>query len=46
MRAAGEIAGGDTPARIVIGGSLYLAGNVLALHRDETPSQVSGTARR
>ena len=46
MRAAGEIAGGDTPARIVIGGSLYLAGNVLALHRNETPSRVSGTARR
>ena len=46
LRAAGEIAGGDTPARIVIGGSLYLAGNVLALHRDETPSKVSGTARR
>lgn len=46
LRAAGEIAGGDRPSRIVIGGSLYLAGNVLALHRGETPSQVSGTARR
>lgn len=46
VRAAGEIAGGDTPSRIIIGGSLYLAGNVLALHRGETPSQVSGTARR
>ncbi len=46
LRAAGEIAGGSTPSRIVIGGSLYLAGNVLALHRGEMPSQVSGTARR
>ncbi len=46
LRAAGEIIGGGTPSRIVIGGSLYLAGNVLALHRGEMPSQVSGTARR
>jgi dihydrofolate synthase/folylpolyglutamate synthase len=36
LRAAGEISGGEVPARIVIGGSLYLAGNVLALHRGET----------
>ena len=46
VRAAGEIMGGDIAPRIVIAGSLYLAGNVLALHRNETPSQVSGTARR
>jgi len=46
LRAAGEIIGGSTPSRIVIGGSLYLAGNVLALHRGEMPSQVSGAARR
>ena len=32
-------------ARILITGSLYLAGQVLALHRGETPSAVSGTAR-
>ncbi len=46
LRAAGEIARSDGPARILIGGSLYLAGNVLALHLGEKPSQVSGTARR
>lgn len=46
LRAAGEITGGSLPARIVIAGSLYLAGNVLALHRGEMPSQVSGAARR
>jgi len=46
LRAAGEITSGDVPVRIVIGGSLYLAGNVLALHRGEIPSKVSGTARR
>ena len=46
LRAAGEITAGDAPARIVIAGSLYLAGNVLALHSGEMPSQVSGTARR
>jgi dihydrofolate synthase/folylpolyglutamate synthase len=32
--------------RILIGGSLYLAGRVLALHAGETPSQVTGAARR
>jgi dihydrofolate synthase/folylpolyglutamate synthase len=32
-------------ARILIAGSLYLAGQVLALHRDHQPSAVSGTAR-
>ena len=46
LRAAGEITSGGEPARIVIGGSLYLAGNVLALHRGQQASQVSGTARR
>ena len=46
LRAAGEITRGNMPARIVIAGSLYLAGNVLALHRGEMPSQISGAARR
>ena len=46
VRLAGQITGQGNPARVVIGGSLYLAGNVLALHRGETPSQVSGTTRR
>jgi dihydrofolate synthase / folylpolyglutamate synthase len=32
--------------RILICGSLYLAGHVLALHSGETPSAVSGVARR
>ncbi len=32
--------------RIIICGSLYLAGHVLALHSGETPSAVSGAARR
>jgi dihydrofolate synthase/folylpolyglutamate synthase len=46
VRLAGQVTGQGNPARVVIGGSLYLAGNVLALHRGETPNQVSGTARR
>ncbi|MEE4235777.1 MAG: folylpolyglutamate synthase/dihydrofolate synthase family protein [Anderseniella sp.] len=46
IRLAGQVTGQGNPARVVIGGSLYLAGNVLALHRGQTPSQVSGTARR
>ena len=46
VRLAGQVTGPGAPARILIGGSLYLAGNVLALHRGQTPSQVSGTARR
>ena len=46
VRLAGQVTGAGNPARIVIGGSLYLAGNVLAMHRNETPSHVSGTARR
>jgi dihydrofolate synthase / folylpolyglutamate synthase len=33
-------------ARILICGSLYLAGHVLALHSGETPSAVSGAAKR
>ena len=33
-------------ARILICGSLYLAGHVLALHNGETPSAVSGAAKR
>jgi dihydrofolate synthase/folylpolyglutamate synthase len=32
--------------RILICGSLYLAGHVLALHNGETPSAVSGAAKR
>ena len=36
----------DVPPRILICGSLYLAGRVLAAHGGETPSQVSGAARR
>ncbi len=32
--------------RIIICGSLYLAGHVLAMHSGETPSAVSGAARR
>jgi dihydrofolate synthase/folylpolyglutamate synthase len=33
------------PVRILIGGSLYLAGNVLAAHSGEAMSSVSGAAR-
>ena len=33
-------------ARVLIGGSLYLAGRVLALHSGEKPSEVTGAARR
>ncbi|MDP9136974.1 MAG: bifunctional folylpolyglutamate synthase/dihydrofolate synthase [Pseudomonadota bacterium] len=43
--AVGKAASGTESARIVITGSLYLAGRVLALHRGETMSAVSGTAR-
>lgn len=43
LRQAGQI----TPApRILIVGSLYLAGRVLAAHSGETMSQVSGAGRR
>jgi dihydrofolate synthase / folylpolyglutamate synthase len=42
-----EQASDTEPApRILICGSLYLAGHVLALHSGETPSAVSGAARR
>jgi dihydrofolate synthase/folylpolyglutamate synthase len=37
---------GQAGARLLICGSLYLAGNVLALHRREAMSEVSGAARR
>jgi dihydrofolate synthase/folylpolyglutamate synthase len=41
-RASAEQAG----VRLLICGSLYLAGNVLALHKREAMSAVSGAARR
>jgi dihydrofolate synthase/folylpolyglutamate synthase len=44
VRHASQIPG--APVRLLIGGSLYLAGRVLALHLGETASGVSGTARR
>ena len=44
MRHASQIPG--APVRLLIGGSLYLAGRVLALHLGETASGVTGTARR
>jgi dihydrofolate synthase/folylpolyglutamate synthase len=37
---------GAPPPRILICGSLYLAGRVLALHGKEEMSQVSGAGRR
>ncbi len=37
---------GQAGVRLLICGSLYLAGNVLALHRREAMSEVSGAARR
>jgi dihydrofolate synthase/folylpolyglutamate synthase len=37
---------GQAGVRLLICGSLYLAGNVLALHKSETRSAVSGAARR
>jgi len=37
---------GSTAPRILICGSLYLAGRVLARHGGETMSQVSGAGRR
>ncbi|MBL8894383.1 MAG: bifunctional folylpolyglutamate synthase/dihydrofolate synthase, partial [Rhizobiales bacterium] len=37
---------GAPAPRILICGSLYLAGRVLAAHDGDTPSQVSGAARR
>ena len=44
VRHASQIPG--APVRLLIGGSLYLAGRVLALHLGETASGVTGTARR
>jgi dihydrofolate synthase/folylpolyglutamate synthase len=43
LRRASEIV---PAARVLICGSLYLAGHVLALHSGEEPSKVSGAARR
>jgi dihydrofolate synthase/folylpolyglutamate synthase len=43
LRRASEIM---PAARVLICGSLYLAGHVLALHSGEEPSKVSGAARR
>jgi dihydrofolate synthase/folylpolyglutamate synthase len=43
VRHASQIPG--APVRLLIGGSLYLAGRVLALHFGETASGVTGTAR-
>jgi len=39
-------AGAETPTRVVICGSLYLAGRVLALHQGEPGSLISGASRR
>jgi len=41
-----QASGGVPAPRILICGSLYLAGRVLAAHEGTTPSQVSGAARR
>jgi dihydrofolate synthase/folylpolyglutamate synthase len=43
LRIAGDT---DPPPRILICGSLYLAGRVLAAHLGEAMSEVTGTARR
>jgi dihydrofolate synthase/folylpolyglutamate synthase len=46
IEAAVSMAGkGQQPARILIGGSLYLAGHVLARHNGEAMSAVSGAVR-
>ena len=45
-RALDKAAQFNPQARILICGSLYLAGHVLALHNGETPSAVSGAAKR
>ena len=45
-RALDKAAQFNPHARILICGSLYLAGHVLALHNGETPSAVSGAAKR
>lgn len=44
--ALGQAAKFAPAPRILICGSLYLAGHVLALHNGETPSAVSGAAKR
>lgn len=46
LEAALQSASETADARILICGSLYLAGHVLATHGGETPSRVSGAARR
>jgi dihydrofolate synthase/folylpolyglutamate synthase len=46
QRALGQAAMLAPAPRILICGSLYLAGHVLALHSGETPSAVSGAAKR
>lgn len=44
--AVGKANEGQDAVRVLICGSLYLAGNVLALHKCEAMSAVSGAARR
>ena len=46
QKALGQAAMLAPAPRILICGSLYLAGHVLALHSGETPSAVSGAAKR
>ncbi len=46
QKALGQAAMLAPAPRILICGSLYLAGHVLALHSGETPSSVSGAAKR
>jgi dihydrofolate synthase / folylpolyglutamate synthase len=46
LEAALQSAAETADARILICGSLYLAGHVLATHSGEEPSRVSGAARR
>lgn len=46
QKALGQAAKTGPAPRILICGSLYLAGHVLALHNGETPSAVSGAAKR
>ena len=46
QKALGQAAKFAPAPRILICGSLYLAGHVLALHSGETPSAVSGAAKR
>lgn len=46
QKALGQAPKTGPAPRILICGSLYLAGHVLALHNGETPSAVSGAAKR